>query len=284
MNNDNTSNIILENKSKININLSDLLKKNFPNNTIIDAKNPIKEKLFDRIKKDKKLAGDTLFIISAEYERIYKKYNALSLSIMIISALATFLEAFRLLFSNYLESNNYDTITFTLIVNIFVLSMGTIITINSSIIRFRNYREIMEKLKNNQQTLMKYKLLYDKQIDYIENYDIINELNDKTGKIFRERLEEFSKDIKEINIFDNLKNSDINKISKKRAEFDIERDKIINYTAIEKINNEKQLEIDKFKTEKKTELEKIKIICDNELEKIKITSNTSNILHYLILT
>ena len=44
MNDNNTSNLVVENKAKINMNLSDLLKKNFPNNTIIDAKNPIKEK------------------------------------------------------------------------------------------------------------------------------------------------------------------------------------------------------------------------------------------------
>ncbi len=99
---------------------------------------------------------------------------AISLTILILSSIITFIEAVRLSIIDTKNINiisNSDTINFTL--HILLLVNGTIITILSSIIRFKNYREFLEGLKDAQLQLVKYKNKYMRQY-YIIKYNFVN--------------------------------------------------------------------------------------------------------------
>ena len=149
----------------------------------------------------KKLTKD-FFIISVKYDKICYKYNAISLTIMILSTVSTFIEAVRLTLTEYMKSNKesllIDVDVFTLTINVFMLLLGTVITILSSIVRFKNYREIMEKLKNIQNMIIKYIILYNKQIDLIQCYNMKDTMDDNTFKEFSEKIKEYNKEIEYI--------------------------------------------------------------------------------------
>lgn len=148
------------------------------------------DKLLEKIIQDKEKISNKLFIISAAYDKIYKKYNRMSLFILILSSITTLIEAFRLtimdfiLNSKYIISNVY-MISFT--ISILSLLIGTIITVLSSIIRFRNYREIMEKLKDTENFLIVYKSKYSKKYDLVINKLATNNLKDFELKIIYDK-------------------------------------------------------------------------------------------------
>jgi len=87
------------------------------------------DKLLELIKDNKKKISNNLYIISCKYDIIYYRYNSISLSLLIISTIITFIEAIRLTIINYdtqfkgSEISKYisqDTIS--LIINCFSLS------------------------------------------------------------------------------------------------------------------------------------------------------------------
>ena len=230
-----------------------------------DKKNIRKNELMDIIVKSRKRINDNLFLISAKYDNIYYKYNAISISIMIISTISTLIEAIRLTMIEYIKENailiNIDT--FTLIMNTYLLAAGTTISILSSLVRFKNYREIMEKLKNIQNIYIKHKLNYEKQErDMILYFDSNNELDNEKYQNFKNILTEYNKEIKEINFFEDIRTNQIIKLNKIKALYDIQLKDII------KDKELKSLEIDK-----KYELKEISIINDNELKALQISRN-----------
>lgn len=227
-----TSNIDLTNSINIKILDDNTISSTVSNNIDINLDNifkndTMKKILLNRISDDTKIINDKFFVVSSEYDRLFKKYNLISLSILIISALITFIEAFRLLFIDYLKNNHkINTETFSFIINSGLLIMGTVITVLTSIVRFRNYREILEKLKNSQNSLLKFKLIYDKCKISIDNFYVTNNLNNITYNDFKEKLEEYNREIKDINIQENIRNSQYIKINKYKAKFYYQLDKI----------------------------------------------------------
>jgi hypothetical protein len=216
-------------------------------NIIIDENNKDKDKDLDIkplnnkindllliIKNNKKKIINNLYIISSKYDTLYYRYNNISLAILVLSTIITFVEAIRLTIINYDTtyknskiSEYISTETISLIINVLSLSISTILTVLSSIAKFKNYKENMDKLKNIHDTLFNYKNLYDKQKDLIQFFKTSNELNEEIYKEIHKTIEGYNKDIKAISIFENIRNTDIIKFNKIKATHDIKLEKIL---------------------------------------------------------
>jgi hypothetical protein len=199
-----------------------------------------KDKLYKTIKENKKKITTSLYIISAKYDLIYFRYNRISLLILIISTITTFIEAIRLTLINY-QNDNIDSemsvviskSTISLIINMISLLLGTLLTILSSIVKFRNYRENMEKLKNIHDTLFNYKISYNKQKDLIDYFTMSNSLTVELFDKLVENVENMNKEIKDINIFENIRIKDIIKFNRIKIDHDIELKKMTNKRELE---------------------------------------------------
>jgi hypothetical protein len=197
-----------------------------------------KDKLLKSIKENKKKINTSLYIISAKYDLIYFRYNRISLLILIISTLTTFMQAISLTLVNY-ENNSsglsayISKETITLIVDLFGLFLGTLLTILSSIVKFRNYRENMEKLKNIHDILFNYKIMYNKQRDLIDYFVLSNNLSLETFDKLVQNIENINREIKDINIFENIRIKDIVKFNRIKVDHDIELQKLINKRELE---------------------------------------------------
>jgi hypothetical protein len=222
------------------------------------------KKLLHLIKDNKKKITNNLYIISCKYDSIYYRYNSISLSLLIISTIITFIEAIRLTIINYdtqfkgSEISKYisqDTIS--LIINCLSLSLSTILTILSSIARFKNYKENMDKLKVIHDTLFNYKNLYDKEKDLIHYYRINNELNLEVFKKIQETIEDYNKEIKSINIFENIRNTDIIKFNNIKVNHDLRLHQLASKREIE------LLRINKITNKKKEDINNNNVYCYN---------------------
>jgi hypothetical protein len=215
------------------------------------------EKLLKNIKDNKKKITTSLYIISAKYDLIYFRYNRISLLILVLSTLITFIEAIRLTLINYqndIDYQNKNTIeginatiiiktgemasiisktTISLIINMISLFLGTLLTILSSIVKFRNYRENMEKLKNIHDILFNYKNLYNKQKDLIDYFKLSNNFTIELLDKLVENVETINKEIKDINIFENIRIKDIIKFNRIKVQHDIELKKLTNIRELE---------------------------------------------------
>jgi hypothetical protein len=199
-----------------------------------------KDKLYKSIKENKKKITTSLYIISAKYDLIYFRYNRISLLILIISTITTFIEAVRLTLINY-QNDNIDSemslviskSTISLIINMISLMLGTLLTILSSIVKFRNYRENMEKLKNIHDILFNYKISYNKQKDLIDYFSLSNTLTLELFDKLVENVENMNKEIKDINIFENIRIKDIIKFNRVKINHDIELRKMTNKRELE---------------------------------------------------
>jgi hypothetical protein len=219
-----------------------------------------KDKLLKNIKDNKKKITTSLYIISAKYDLIYFRYNRISLLILIISTLTTFIEAIRLILINYKndiedenlklyqnKGNTTDIIIKTsggmssviskyeisLIINTITLALGTLLTILSSIVKFRNYRENMEKLKNIHDILFNYKIMYNKQKDLIDYFCLSNNYSPEVFDKIVENVENINKEIKDINIFENVRIKDIIKFNRIKVKHDIELKQLANKRELE---------------------------------------------------
>jgi len=248
-----------------------------------DKKDPLIRKIF----KYKEKLDKNLFILSVKYDRICYKYNTISLTIMILSTISTFIEAARLTLTEYLRNNEnnliIDTDVFTLSINILMLVLGTVITILSSIVRFKNYREIMEKLKNYQNIIVKYKILYDKQIDIIKMFKSNNrEIDDETFKELTNKLKEYNKEVNEnVNLIEDIRNDDKVKLQQFKHSFDIKLEKMKQKRNIELLKNKNNAEIKKniLNNEKELELIKLKVLKNknnSKYEKYNLYNDTDN--------
>ncbi len=250
-------NSIIEDKTKV-FDVKDLLTK------IVTAK-PISQdnkqydavtNLLNKIVIDKEKTNDKLFILSAAYDKIFKKFNSISLAILILSSIVTLIEAFRLSiveFSNNSESLNINTIIISFAINIMTLSIGTVITILSSIVRFKNYREILEQLKDKQNLLINYRDKYNKKYEKVLNLLAFNSLTIEEVKTINEKIIEYDNDIKTINVMEYIRNDDILKFNKYKAYFDFELRKIDidKHVAIQKYESQSTLTIDDINESKK---------------------------------
>jgi hypothetical protein len=220
-----------------------------------------KDKLLISIKENKKKINTSLYIISAKYDLIYFRYNRISLLILIISTLMTFIQAVSLTLVNY-ENNSSNLSSYiskesiSLIVDLFGLFLGTLLTILSSIVKFRNYRENMEKLKNIHDILFNYKIMYNKQRDLIDFFILSNNLSTETFDKLVENIENINKEIKDINIFENIRIKDIVKFNGIKVNHDIQLQKLIN-----------KRELEFFKLSMKSTKNKVKY-SENKIESI----------------
>jgi len=227
----NTSNLNILNDNNIIISSEDITN-NFikiNENNIIMKINQKKKELLTRIERSKNDTSTRLFMVTEAYDKYTYEYYVISLTILILSSIITFIEAIRL---TIIEINTEEKILyynenyFSLILNIILLITGTIITILSSIIRFKNYREILEGLKEAQTILVTYKNKYNRQYQII-NYHYINK-NISSDSIIKisDKITAYDKIVKSINYFQYIRNSDIITYNKSKAKFDIDIYKI----------------------------------------------------------
>jgi hypothetical protein len=207
--------------------------------------------LLNHITTDKEKTNDKLFIISAAYDKVYKKFNNISLCILIMSSIVTLIEAFRLSILEFVNNNtnivaDVHVISFTM--NLITLSIGTVITILSSIIRFKNYREILEQLKDKQNLLIAYREKYNKKYEKVLNLLAFDNLSLEELKNINEKIVEYDNDIKTINVMEYLRNQDILKFNKYKAVFDFE---------IRKIDIDKEIAIQKYENQAGIKLQDI---------------------------
>ena len=215
--------------------------------------------LLERILKSKTDTSTRLFMVTEAYDRYNKEYYRVSLTILILSSIITFIEALRLTIIEYISKDNNNNklmiynITFTL--NISLLVIGTIITILSSIIRFKNYKEILEGLKEAQTLLVNYKNKYSKQyyiLDNIKSNDKIYEISNK--------ISDYDKKVKSINYFQYIENKNIIEYNEKKIKFDLD---------IFKIKATLQNELERFSKIKESEFININNSHNLKLEELK---------------
>ena len=231
------------------------------------------DELLSRIIDSKNEASTRLFMVTEAYDKYNKEYYIISLTILILSSIITFIEAVRLSIIDTKNTNiisNSDTINFTL--HILLLVNGTIITILSSIIRFKNYREFLEGLKDAQLQLVKYKNKYMRQY-YIIKYNYVNKIiQEQDITKISDKITLYDREVKSINYFQFIKNTDIIKYNKTKAKFDVSIFEIKTSTA----NNFEEIT-------KKRENEYININNENDINKELIDYNKFVILNNLEL-
>lgn len=189
---------------------------NIPVDDLSDNDMRIKLKTHITVKTDK--ICDKLQFVSLKYDIVKIKFNNYSLAILIISALITLSDALKLLIIQFVGKRliniNQNDIDFTL--NIVTLVMGTYMTVIASIIRFQNYREKMEKLKEMQDKLIHIKALYNRELTSLrlnknEEKSLVEDIQDK--------LAEYAIIVDEINILSEITNEEMLLFSKKISNF-----------------------------------------------------------------
>lgn len=189
---------------------------NIPVDDLSDNDMRIKLKTHITLKTDK--ICDKLQFVSLKYDIVKIKFNNYSLAILIISALITLSDALKLLIIQFVGKRliniNQNDIDFTL--NIVTLVMGTYMTVIASIIRFQNYREKMEKLKEMQDKLIHIKALYNRELTSLrlnknEEKSLVEDIQDK--------LAEYAIIVDEINILSEITNKEMLLFSKKISNF-----------------------------------------------------------------
>lgn len=218
--------------------------------------------LLQRITQDRNKINDMIFIMSAAYDEIYKKYNIISLCVLVLSSIATLTEAIRLSMMEYMnnEGDLRSAKNVSFVVNILTLLFGTIITILSSIIRFRNYRELLEQLKDNLTLLVSYRDKYSKKYSLVLQWTAIDSISNEELKILDEKIQKYDDDIKSINVIQFMRICDVIRFNRYKAFFDVE---------LQKINMKKNMEIQKIIEKSQNHLKKKEGILNN------VTSNSS---------
>lgn len=197
--------------------------------------------LLEHISSDKEKTNNKLFIISAAYDKVYHKYYGMSLAILILSAFVTLIEALRLSIVDFINHNTVDAINtehVSFIMNVLTLSIGTVITLLSSIIRFKNYRETLEQLKDKQNLLITFRDKYNKKYNEALKLLATNSLTMEDIKHIDAKLTEYDNNIKSINILEHLRNEQLLAFNQYKAYFDFN---------MEKIKIDKKVAIKKYK-------------------------------------
>ena len=117
-----------------------------------------KENLLSTINTLSNETTEKLNIISLKYDKINSQFNRLTTIVLIISSLVTMTNALFLTLNDTILSSNSNksrtSVYMNFVGNTLGLLLSTLMTVLTSIIRFRNYRENMEKLKEYQQYLL----------------------------------------------------------------------------------------------------------------------------------
>ena len=90
--------------------------------------------LLNNISNEKDKVNDKIFIITSAYDKIYKKYNGISLVVLILSSIATLFEALRLSIVDYIakQQPSINTETISFIMNLSILLSLSSFGINES--------------------------------------------------------------------------------------------------------------------------------------------------------
>ena len=230
------------------------------NNPFLEKINIKKKDLLIRIEYLKNDTSTRLFMVTEAYDKNHNEYYIISLTILILSSIITFIEALRLTIIELAQSNKLimDKININylnLSLNISLLFTGTIITILSSIIRFKNYREILEGLKHSQTILVVYKNKYMRQYNIINYHYITKDISEDIIIKISDKITLYDKIVKSINYFQYIKNADIITYNKIKANFDLN---------IYKIKTDTRNKFENIT--KKKEKEYIKIYNDNDID------------------
>ena len=77
--------------------------------------------LLQRITRDRNKINDMIFIMSAAYDEIHKKYNTISLCVLVLSSLTTLIEASRLGTMDYInDKDSNESIKISFILNLLI--------------------------------------------------------------------------------------------------------------------------------------------------------------------
>lgn len=173
-----------------------------------------------------------LFIATVAYEKYYKRYYNITLTLFIFSSIVTFIDALRLIIIEYVNKSKEILINehlLTTFVNALLLSLGILITILTSFVRFKNYREILEELREKQNIMIGYIDKYNKQKN---NLEFLYQTKEDDIKI--EEIEKIKNDIAEYdtilvstNILQFLTTQDIIKFNNYRLEFEYKKKEIL---------------------------------------------------------
>lgn len=189
-------------------------------NTIIDelTDHEMRKKLKNHIIKKTDKISDKLQYVSLKFDIVKNKFNSYSLTILVVSAMITLSDALKLLIIQFIGKNNLniDPNTIDFVLNILSLMMGTYMTVIASIIRFQNYREKMEKLKEMQDKLIHVKALYNRELAVLR----LNKNEEKTlVEDVQDKLSEYDSIIDEVNIISEITNEEMIVFSKKISDF-----------------------------------------------------------------
>lgn len=173
-----------------------------------------------------------LFIATVAYEKYYKRYYNITLTLFIFSSIVTFIDALRLIIIEYVNKSKEILINehlLTTFVNALLLSLGILITILTSFVRFKNYREILEELREKQNIMIGYIDKYNKQKN---NLEFLYQIKEDDIKI--EEIEKIKNDIAEYdtilvstNILQFLTTQDIIKFNNYRLDFEYKKKEIL---------------------------------------------------------
>jgi len=193
------------------------------NNTIIDelTDHEMRKKLKNHINKKTDKITEKLQYVSLKFDIVKNKFNSYSLTILVVSAMITLSDALKLLILQFIGKNNLniDPNTIDFVLNILSLIMGTYMTVIASIIRFQNYREKMEKLKEMQDKLIHIKALYNRELAVLR----LNKNEEKTlVEDVQDKLTEYDSIINEVNIISEITNEEMIVFSKKISDFKLQ--------------------------------------------------------------
>ena len=193
------------------------------NNTIIDelTDHEMRKKMKDHINTKTDKISDKLQYVSLKFDIVKNKFNSYSLTILVVSAMITLSDALKLLILQFIGKNNLniDPNTIDFVLNILSLMMGTYMTVIASIIRFQNYREKMEKLKEMQDKLIHVKALYNRELAVLR----LNKNEEKTVvEDVQDKLTEYDSIIDEVNIISEITNEEMIIFSKKISDFKLQ--------------------------------------------------------------
>ncbi len=196
-----------------------------------------KMRMIEVMQNQKSKLGDELQLISLKYDNISKMFNLYSMAILILSAVITLFDALNLLVIQFMKTYNYtneDLTAVDFVVNIFTLIMGTALTIISSVIRFKNYREKMEKFKDIQEKLITIKGNYTKDITILQLSD-----DDKTIDMVQQNMKENDNVLNSVNIVSEISNKEIVRFLNYMSEFknkitEIKTKEVVNEIEIKK--------------------------------------------------
>lgn len=192
-------------------------------NTIIDelTDHEMRKKLKNHIIKKTDKISDKLQYVSIKFDIVKNKFNSYSLTILVVSAMITLSDALKLLILQFVGKNNLniDPNTIDFVLNILSLMMGTYMTVIASIIRFQNYREKMEKLKEMQDKLIHVKALYNRELAVLR----LNKNEEKTVvEDVQDKLSEYDSIVDEVNIISEITNKEMIVFSKKISDFKLQ--------------------------------------------------------------